>query len=65
MANAHANPTIHSEADYAAALEELDRLMLVDPDSPDGRRFDELVALIDAWELARERSVLVRSASPP
>lgn len=44
--------TISSERDYAAALDELDRLMLCDPDTPSGRRFDELVALIDAYELA-------------
>ncbi|MFO1283524.1 MAG: hypothetical protein U1F51_13895 [Burkholderiales bacterium] len=63
MADTPARPTIQSDADYAAALDELDRLMLVDPDSPDGRRFDELVALIDAWELARERSARGGSVS--
>lgn len=46
--------TISSERDYAAALGELDRLMLCDPDTPSGRRFDELVALIEAWELAHD-----------
>jgi antitoxin component HigA of HigAB toxin-antitoxin module len=46
--------TISSERDYAAALDELDRLMLCDPDTPSGRRFDELVALIEAWELAHD-----------
>ncbi len=53
--------TISTERDYAAALDELDELMLCDPDSPDARRFDELVALIDAWELAHDAAV----AAPP
>ncbi|GMU71881.1 MAG: hypothetical protein HS109_10400 [Burkholderiales bacterium] len=44
--------TITSPRQYLSALEELDALMLCDPDTPSGRRFDELVALIDAYELA-------------
>lgn len=44
--------TITSPREYLSALEELDALMLCDPDTPSGRRFDELVALIDAYELA-------------
>ena len=35
---------------YAAALDELEELMLSDPDTPSGRRFDELVALIEEYE---------------
>jgi hypothetical protein len=35
---------------YLAALDELDALMAVDPDTPAGRRFDELVALIEEYE---------------
>lgn len=56
-------PAIRCDAEYAAALDELDRLMLVDPESPAGRRFDELVALIDAWELARERAARAERVS--
>ena len=36
--------------EYQAALGELDELMLADPDTPAGRRFDELVALIEDYE---------------
>ena len=46
--------TITTEREYVAALNELDDLMLCDPDTPAGRRFDELVALIDAWELGHD-----------
>ena len=35
---------------YLAALDELDALMATDPDTPAGRRFDELVALIEEYE---------------
>jgi len=44
--------TITTPREYLSALQELDALMLCDPDTPSGRRFDELVALIDAYELA-------------
>lgn len=37
-------------AHYCAALDELEDLMLSDPDTPAGRRFDELVALIEDYE---------------
>ena len=43
---------ITSRREYLSALDELDALMLCDPDTPAGRRFDELDALIDAYELA-------------
>jgi len=52
--------TITTEREYAAALNELDELMMCDPDTPAGRRFDELVALIDAWELANDAAVAGR-----
>ncbi len=54
---------------YACALDELDDLMLADPGSPGGHRFDELVALIedyearrDGYDLARMRQLLADSA---
>lgn len=43
------------EAAYFAALDELEELMATDPDTPAGRRFDELVALIEEYEARRER----------
>jgi len=49
--------------EYQAALSELDELMLADPDTPSGRRFGELVALIDAYELSREPT-MIRVAAP-
>ena len=39
-----------ADSDYLAALDELEELMLCDPDTPAGRRFDELVALIEDYE---------------
>jgi len=43
-----------SETAYAAALDELEDLMLADPGTPGGRRFDELVALIEEYEALRD-----------
>ncbi len=39
-----------TDTHYSAALDELEQLMLSDPDTPAGRRFDELVALIEEYE---------------
>ena len=41
---------LHTDAEYRAALGELDELLLCDPGTPAGRRCDELVALIEAYE---------------
>lgn len=41
---------IRTEADYAAALEEIDRLMDAEPDTPEGDRLDILATLIEAYE---------------
>ncbi len=43
-------PALADESAYAAALDELEDLMLSDPDTPAGRRFDELVELIEDYE---------------
>jgi hypothetical protein len=43
-------PQLDTEAAYYAALDELDQLMSIDPDTPTGHRFDELLALIDDYE---------------
>jgi antitoxin component HigA of HigAB toxin-antitoxin module len=47
-------PHLDNEAAYLAALDELEDLMAIDPDTPSGRRFDELVDLIEEYE-ARHR----------
>jgi hypothetical protein len=43
-------PRLENETAYLAALDELDELMATDQDTPTGRRFDELVALIEDYE---------------
>jgi hypothetical protein len=47
-------PAIADEAQYAKALAELEELMLADPGTPAGRRFDELVVLIEEYEARRD-----------
>ena len=41
---------IKTEADYAAALNKIDRLMDAKPDTPEGDRLDVLTTLVEAWE---------------
>lgn len=41
---------IRSEADYDAALTEIDGLMGVAPDTPEGDRLEILVTLVEAYE---------------
>ncbi len=43
-----------SAAAYVAALDELEDLTLADPGTPGGRRFDELVTLIEEYEAERD-----------
>ena len=45
---------IRNDAQYCAALDELEDLMLADPGTPGGRRFDELVRLIEEYEIRRD-----------
>ena len=52
---------LQSEADYRAALAELDDLVAADPGAPAGHRFEELVNLIEAWE-ARDHPASVALA---
>jgi hypothetical protein len=47
-------PALADEAQYAKALAELEELMLADPGTPAGRRFDELVVLIEEYEARRD-----------
>jgi antitoxin component HigA of HigAB toxin-antitoxin module len=49
---------IRDERDYAAALDEFDSLVLSEPGTPPGRRFDELVQLIDDYAARRNRALL-------
>jgi HTH-type transcriptional regulator/antitoxin HigA len=53
-------PSLLDESAYAAALDELEDLMLADPGTPAGRRFDELVALIEEYEARRDGYDLAR-----
>jgi antitoxin component HigA of HigAB toxin-antitoxin module len=41
---------LDTESAYLAALDELEDLMATDPDTPAGRRFDALLALIEDYE---------------
>jgi len=45
---------LRDNAQYCAALDELEDLMLADPGTPAGLRYDELVRLIEDYELRRE-----------
>lgn len=48
------------DAAYAAALDELEDLMLAEPGTAGGRRFDELVVLIEEYEARRDGYDLAR-----
>ena len=52
--------SLRDEAAYAAALDELEDLMLADPGTPGGRRFDELAVLIEDYEARRDGYDLAR-----
>lgn len=41
---------IRTEADYEAALEEVERLWGAEPDTPEGDRFEVLFTLVEAYE---------------
>ena len=47
-------PSLADDAAYAAALDEFDDLMLAEPGTPAGRRFDELTILIEEYEARRD-----------
>lgn len=44
---------IRTEQDYRAALDEIERLMNAQPETPDGDRLDVLATLVEAWEEKR------------
>lgn len=41
---------IRNEVDYRAALQEVEQLMLAQPDTPEGEKLDVMVTLIEAYE---------------
>ena len=43
---------IHTEADYEAALDEIERLFEAEPGTPQGDKLDVLVTLVQAYEAA-------------
>ena len=51
---------IRDDTQSCAALDELEDLMLADPGTPAGRRFDELVRLIEDYEVRRDGYDLTR-----
>jgi HTH-type transcriptional regulator / antitoxin HigA len=53
-------PALADERDYVRALDDLEDLMLADPGTPAGRRFDELVVLIEEYEAKRDGYDLAR-----
>jgi antitoxin component HigA of HigAB toxin-antitoxin module len=53
-------PALADESAYARALDELEALMCSEPGTPAGRRFDELVVLIEEYEARRDGYDLAR-----
>ena len=41
---------IKTDADYRAALKEIETLMMAEPDTPEGEKLDVLVTLVEAYE---------------
>jgi len=41
---------IKTDADYRAALKEIETLMAAGPDSPEGEKLDDLVTLVEDYE---------------
>ena len=41
---------IKTEADYRAALKEIESLMIAEPDTPEGEKLDVMVTLTEAYE---------------
>lgn len=60
MAHLFDPPALKDDAAHALALDELEHLMLADPGTPGGRRFDELVRLIEEYEARRDGYDLAR-----
>jgi HTH-type transcriptional regulator/antitoxin HigA len=41
---------IRTDADYRAALKEIENLMMAEPDTPEGEKLDVLTTLVEAYE---------------
>jgi len=41
---------IKTDADYRAALKEIESLMMADPDTPEGEKLDVMTTLVEAYE---------------
>ena len=41
---------IKTDADYRAALKEVESLMMAEPDTPAGEKLDVMVTLVEAYE---------------
>ncbi|MCO1337247.1 transcriptional regulator, partial [Microbulbifer sp. OS29] len=41
---------IRTDADYCAALKEIEMLMMAEPGTPEGEKLDVLVTLVEAYE---------------
>ncbi len=53
---------IKTDADYQAALKEIESLMMAAPDTPQGERLDVMVTLIEAYEA--KHFPLIKLAQP-
>jgi HTH-type transcriptional regulator/antitoxin HigA len=42
--------SVKTDADYRAALKEIESLMMAGPDTPEGEKLDVMVTLIKAYE---------------
>ena len=42
--------SVKTDADYRAALKEIESLMMAGPDTPEGEKLDVMVMLIEAYE---------------
>jgi HTH-type transcriptional regulator/antitoxin HigA len=42
--------SVKTDADYRAALKEIESLMMPGPDTPEGEKLDVMVTLIEAYE---------------
>lgn len=57
---------IKTDADYRAALNEIESLMMAGPDTPEGEKLDVMVTLIEAYEAKHFRwicLILLRQSS--
>ena len=54
--------SIETDADHRAALREIESLMTALPDTPEGKKFDALTTLVEAYE--REQYPLMPPPDP-